>query len=170
MFWRKRLSRPAPILALLVLSALLAACTSAAHEPTAETTQAEQGSGSQEGGSSSPVTLTIAGAVEAEQSWSEDQVLGMDTIDTQAANSQGEQDTYTGVLLADLLSRAQPQAGATTVVFSDGEEASAEFALDQILSCGDCILSFRSRGGFSLVIPGNNPDLPVRGVVLIEVQ
>lgn len=162
------------MISIVVFTFLLAACAPAGitqpQSPSyggnlpVEPTETES-AGSREG-----VKVSLTGAVAEELRWSEAELRTMDTIESQAANSQGEQDTYTGVPINDLLAAARPQSGATSITFRDSDGNSAEFPLEQILNCADCILSFRTRGGFSVVIPGNNPDLPIRGVVIIEIQ
>ena len=42
----------------------------------------------------------------------------MEPIEAQSTNKQGEISTYTGVRISDLLSKAGPKDGATTVVFA----------------------------------------------------
>jgi len=114
--------------------------------------------------------LKVSGAVANEQAWTEDEVKGMDAIDVVTTNNKGEESTYTGVLLGDLLSLAQPDAGATTVVFVADDGAAAEISLEELTNCADCIASFRSQGGFSTVLPGYPGNMQVKGVIEIQVK
>ena len=61
--------------------------------------------------------LKITGSVETEVGWTEDKIRSMDTIEAESTNKEGETKTYTGVRISDLLSKAVPTSGATTVVF-----------------------------------------------------
>jgi hypothetical protein len=119
---------------------------------------------------SAPVALKVTGAVASEQAWTEAEVQAMNTLDVESTNSKGEKATYTGVLINDLLALAQPNADATTVVFVADDGFKAEITLEELGACADCILSFRSQGGFSSVLPGFAGGLQVKGVVEIQVK
>ncbi len=62
------------------------------------------------------------------------------------------------------------QEGATTITFvaDDGYEASA--AWEEVQACADCIVSFRTRGGFSMVMPDFPKNMRVKGVIEIRVE
>jgi DMSO/TMAO reductase YedYZ molybdopterin-dependent catalytic subunit len=112
----------------------------------------------------------ITGAVETEVGWTEEKIRSMDTIEAESTNKSGETKTYTGVRLTDLLSKADPQDGATTVVFVADDGYTGEAALAEIETCADCIVSFRNQGGFSIVAPGFPGNVQVKGVVEIQVK
>jgi len=112
----------------------------------------------------------ITGAVETEVGWTEEKIRSMDTIDAESTNKAGETQTYTGVRISDLLSKADPKAEATTLVFVADDGYSAEVALAEIQACADCILSFRNQGGFSIVAPDFPGNAQVKGVVEIQVK
>jgi DMSO/TMAO reductase YedYZ molybdopterin-dependent catalytic subunit len=114
--------------------------------------------------------LKITGAVENEIGWTEEKIRSMDTIEAESTNKQGETSTYTGVLIDDLLGKAKPNADATTLVFVADDGYSAEAALSEIQACADCIVSFRNQGGFSIVAPGFEGSVQVKGVVEIQVK
>jgi len=116
------------------------------------------------------IALKVTGAVASEQAWTEADVKAMKTLDVEATNSKGEKDTYTGVLITDLLALAQPNADAATVVFVADDGFTAEVSLEELNACANCILSFRSKGGFSSVLPGFDGKLQVKGVVEIQVK
>ena len=122
------------------------------------------------GGIPENAALKITGKVGQEIGWTEDQVKTMDTIDVQSTNKQGETQTYTGVLLKDLVALAGPAADATTVVFVAGDGYTAEMPLADLMACTNCIASFRSQGGFSTVLPDHPGNLQVKGVVEIQVK
>jgi len=114
--------------------------------------------------------LKITGNVETEVGWSEEKIRSMDTIEAESTNKEGETSTYTGVRISDLLSKADPQDGATTVAFVADDGYSAEAPLADIEACADCIVSFRNQGGFSIVMPDFASNLQVKGVVEIQVK
>jgi len=61
-------------------------------------------------------------------------------------------------------------ADATKVVFVADDGYTAEVTLEDLNACADCIVSFRSNGGFSTVLPGFAGSLQVKGVIEIQVQ
>jgi DMSO/TMAO reductase YedYZ molybdopterin-dependent catalytic subunit len=122
------------------------------------------------GGIPANAALKITGNVKTEVGWTEEKVRSMDTIQAQASNKKGETETYTGVRLSDLLSKADPKEGATTVVFVADDGYTAEVPLADMQNCADCIVSFREQGGFSTVLPNFPGNVQVKGVVEIQVK
>jgi DMSO/TMAO reductase YedYZ molybdopterin-dependent catalytic subunit len=114
--------------------------------------------------------LKITGNVETEVGWTEEKIRSMDTIEAEFTDKEGETSTYTGVRIGDLLSKADPKDGATTVAFVADDGYSAEASLADIESCSECIVSFRNQGGFSIVAPGFPSNVQVKGVVEIQVK
>lgn len=112
----------------------------------------------------------ITGKVKTEVGWTEEKIRSMDTIEAQSTNKSGETSTYTGVRISDLLSKADPEDDATTVVFIADDGYNAEAPLADIEACADCIVSFRNQGGFSIVAPGFEGGVQVKGVVEIQVK
>jgi len=112
----------------------------------------------------------ITGMVETEVGWTEEKLRSMDTIEAEATDKEGETSTYTGVRISDLLSKADPTGDATTLVFIADDGYSAEAPLADIEACADCIVSFRNQGGFSIVAPGFEGSVQVKGVVEIQVK
>jgi DMSO/TMAO reductase YedYZ molybdopterin-dependent catalytic subunit len=112
----------------------------------------------------------ITGNVKTEVGWTEEKIRSMDTIEAESTNKEGETSTYTGVRISDLLSKADPNDDATTVVFVADDGYSAEAPLADIEACADCIVSFRNQGGFSIVAPGFAGNVQVKGVVEIQVK
>jgi tungstate transport system substrate-binding protein len=123
-----------------------------------------------EGGIPADAALKVTGNVATPIGWTEEAVKAMDTIDVQSTNKQGETQTYTGVLLKDLVALAGPAADATTVVFVASDGYTAEMPLADLMACTNCIASFRSQGGFSTVMPDQPGSLQVKGVVEIQVK
>lgn len=158
----------------LILSLVLAACGSAAstEAPATEAPAATEAptEAATEEAPAAQVALKITGAVAKEQAWTEDEVKAMPTLDVESTNNKGEKETYTGVLISELIVMAEPNADATTVVFVADDGYTAEIALADVTACADCIVSFRSKGGFSTVLPGQIGKLQVKGVIEIQVK
>jgi tungstate transport system substrate-binding protein len=114
--------------------------------------------------------LKVTGLVENEMAWTEDEVKAMPTVTVQAQNNQGQTEDYTGVLIKDLLALAVAKPEATTVVFVADDGYTAEVPLAEMLACETCIISFRSQGGFSTVLPDYPKNVQVKGVIEIQVQ
>ncbi len=142
---------------LLIGFAVLAGCATSA--PTATPLSPEV-----------PVALKITGKVGKEMAWSEEQVRAMPTMDVQSKNKQGETSIYTGVSISVLLEMAGVQAEASAVAFTAGDGSSAEAQWAEVQACQDCIISFRNKGGFSVVMPDFPSDLQLKGVVEIQVK
>ena len=165
------------IITLLLLSLVLSACASATtlepapvvEEPaTAEEAPiVEEAPAAEE---TAGVALKVTGSVASEQAWTEDEVKAMNTIDVESTNSKSESDTYTGVLLTDLLAAAQPNADATMLVFVADDGSTADVSIEEINACADCIASFRSKGGFSAILPGFDKKAQLKGIVEIQVK
>jgi len=114
--------------------------------------------------------LVVFGEVKTPMGWAEDEVRAMDTTDAVGTNSSGDSETYTGVLIATLLNMAEPKTQATTLVLVADDGYSVEVPLADVLACEDCILSFRTNGGFSSVLPGFAKNTNVKGVVQLQVK
>ncbi len=114
--------------------------------------------------------LKITGNVETEVGWTEEKIRSMDSIDAESTNKQGETESYSGVRISDLLSKADPKGDATTLAFVADDGYSAEVPLADIQACADCIVSFQNQGGFRIVAPGFPSDIQVKGVVEIQVK
>lgn len=131
--------------------------TTSSEEPAAETADG-------------PIALTISGMVKNEQAWTEAEIQAMETMEAEALNNSGETDTYTGVSVNSLLALADVKNQATAVTFVTGDGETLEMPLADLQACENCILSFRTQGGFSTTFPGFD-DLPrLRDVVEIIVN
>lgn len=116
------------------------------------------------------VALKITGKVGKEMGWPEADVRAMKTVDVQSTNSKGATETYTGVPIGELLALAAPAADAKTIEFVADDGYKAEAPLADVLACKDCIVSFRSNGGFSTVLPKFAKNLQVKGVVEMNLK
>jgi len=128
------------------------------------------GASSGEAAAAGDFALKVTGLVDKETGWKEDEVKAMTVISVESTNKSGEKSTYKGVLISDLLKEAGSKADAKTVVFVAGDGFTAEIALADVVTCEDCIVSFREKGGFSTVLPGQPGSLQVKGVVEIQVK
>jgi tungstate transport system substrate-binding protein len=124
----------------------------------------------QDAAAASAPALKITGKVEQETTWSEDEVKALPTLDVVSKNNQGQEETYTGVSINDLLSLAKPLADATAVVFVADDGFTTEITLAELTACTDCIVSFRSQGGFSTGMPGFSGKLQVKGVIEFQIK
>lgn len=112
----------------------------------------------------------ITGSVKTEVGWTEDKLLSMDALDVEYTDKDGETQTYSGVRIGDLLSKADPEDGATTVAFVADDGYSAEAPLAEIEACANCIVAFQNQGGFRIVAPDFEGSVQVKGVVEIQVK
>ena len=116
------------------------------------------------------VALKITGKVDNEMGWSEEEVRAMETMDTQSTNKKGETETYTGVSVNTLLESAGVQADASTIIFIADDGSTGKIPLAEVQACADCIISFRSQGGFSVVMPSFPSNVQVKEVIEIQAQ
>lgn len=112
----------------------------------------------------------ITGNVETEVGWTGEKLRSMNAIQTEYTNKKGETNTYTGVPIGDLLSKASPKADANTVVFVADDGYTAEAPLADIQACGKCIVAFDDEGAFRIVAPDFASNVQVKGVVEIQVK
>ena len=146
---------PAVLLGLIVLAALVGCGGTPAGDG---------------GEPSGEVALEVTGNVDNAMSWTEDEVRSMDTIEAERENKEGEMSTYTGVPIKALLEKAGVADGASTVTFVAGDDYTADAELSDVMGCENCIVSFRNKGGFSIVMPGHSGKLQVKDVIEIQVN
>lgn len=123
-----------------------------------------------ESGGSGEAALKVTGLVDSEKAWTEDEIKAMPTMEAERANKEGTMETYTGVAINTLLEEAGVQSGATTLVMVADDGYEAEVPLADIQGCGNCIVSFRSQGGFSTVLPDFPGNVQVKGVIELKVK
>jgi DMSO/TMAO reductase YedYZ molybdopterin-dependent catalytic subunit len=82
----------------------------------------------------------------------------------------GEQESYTGVRLTELLAYAAPTEEATSVVFTAVDGYASQVDLADVLACADCLLAFDDDGSLKMVMPGMESSAWVKQVVTIGVQ
>jgi hypothetical protein len=152
-------------LVVLVLG-LLAGCAAPAEpqEAVAETEAAEAAA------PAGDVALKVTGLVGTEMAWTEAEIKAMETMTVEAANKDGEMKSYDGVLINTLLTLAGPAADATTVVYVADDGFTGEVPLADVVACTNCIVSFRSQGGFSIIMPDFPGNVQVKGVVEIQLK
>jgi hypothetical protein len=115
--------------------------------------------------------LVIVGNVEKEIGWLEETIRAMDTIDVESTNSSGDSELYTGVSIRTLMENAVVNPEATSIIFiSDDGKSSGEIPVSDVITCENCIVSFRTKGGFSIVAPDLGKDAQIKGVIRIDVK
>jgi hypothetical protein len=137
-------------LQITIFSALIAGCDAGADE--------------------SPVALQVTGNVREQVGWTEEAIRAMDTIEAVSTNKEGEESTYTGVPITMLLEEAGVQSDVSTLVIVGDDGYEAKVSLADVQACADCIVSFRNKGGFSIVMPGFPGKVQVKGVVEIRAE
>ncbi len=155
---------------LLILVVALAGCQQAAAPTPAPTKAPAAPTAAPQASASGDAALKVTGKVASPIGWAEDEVKAMNTTTAESKNKQGETSTYTGVPIKDLLALAKPASDAATVAFVADDGFTAETPLADVTSCANCIVSFRSQGGFSTVLPDKPSNLQVKGVVEIQVK
>ena len=75
-----------------------------------------------------------------------------------------------GVSLNALLDLAGLQEGVTTLTLVADDGATVDVDLAEVRACEDCILSFRTKGGFRSVMPGFSGQAQIRGVIELQVK
>ncbi len=108
--------------------------------------------------------------VNQEMAWTEEEVKALPTMQAERANNAGQMETYTGVSIASLLQMAGPKTRADTAVYVADDGSTAEVPLADVLGCEYCIFSFRTQGGFSVVMPGFLSNVQVKSVIEVQVK
>lgn len=121
------------------------------------------------GGIPADAALKVTGNVETEVGWTDAKIRSMDTISADYTDKSGETKTYTGVAINDLLGKAGPNSGATTVILVADDGYTAELALADVQGCADCIVAFDDPG-FRSVMPNLSGKAQVKGLVEIQVK
>ncbi len=122
------------------------------------------------GGGAEEAALTVSGKVSEEAAWTEKELRGLGTQETDYTDKDGETTTYTGVSVNALLKAAGLQAGATTIEFVADDGYSAEVPLADLQACTQCIVAFEDDGGLRMVMPGFSGKAQVKGVIEINVK
>lgn len=94
-------------------------------------------------------------------------VVTISTIPPKQTSAQ----SYTGVLLNDLLDQAGLQSGASSVLFTASDGYSAEVSLADIRACTNCLLAFSgAAGSYSTIMPGMLGNNWTKNVIKLEVK
>ena len=158
------------IAALLVLVVALAGCgQAAAPEAAAENPPAAEEQPSESAGGASGADLSITGLVDSEQALARADLEAMDTIEVVTTNKDGEEKTYSGVLISALLDKAAVQDGATTIVFIADDGYEVEAPLADIQGCTDCIIAI-DGDILRSVLPDQPGNMQVKGLVELRVK
>jgi len=114
--------------------------------------------------------LTLAGLVNAEQSWSRDMLEALGKVELQLEHPKKGMQEYEGVRLNDLLALAGPKDGAAKLVLTADDGYAVEADLAAVLACADCLVAFADDGTLVLAMPGMESSLWVKNLVKIEVK
>ena len=114
--------------------------------------------------------LKVTGLVNKPAAWTEAEVKALPTTEAERANKEGVMEKYTGVALIKLLELVEVKPEATTLVFVAEDGYTADVPLADVMKCANCILSFRSNGGFSSVLPDFSGKAQVKGVVEMQLK
>ena len=125
---------------------------------------------SQESAAPAAGALKVTGKVNEEKAWTEEEVKALSTIEVESTDKQGQKETYTGVLISDLLNLAGPQSDAATVVFVADDGYTAEIPLAEVMACANCIVALNDDGGFRTVLPDYPGKMQVKGLIEIQVK
>jgi DMSO/TMAO reductase YedYZ molybdopterin-dependent catalytic subunit len=121
---------------------------------------------------SAPGALLITGEIDRSLSLTDSDLHGMKvvTISTMPPKQTAAQ-SYTGVLLNELLDQASVKAGASSVLFTASDGYSAEVSLADIRACNNCLLAFsETAGSYSTIMPGMLGNNWTKNVIKIEVK
>jgi len=117
------------------------------------------------------VSLIVGGDVAAGGTWDADRLQKLNIVGLVAIQPNGEEVTYQGVLLKDLLDAVEPSPAATHLVFTSAGDDLVEMPLDQARACEECLVAFGPWGSeLRLAMPGQPAELWVRSLVRIEVR
>ncbi len=116
-------------------------------------------------------SLSIAGAVEHEISFTEADLRAMEVVAITAEHPKKGKQGYEGVSLNALLDLAGIQDGAKTLVITASDGFSTEVSLAEVRACADCLVAFTDTAeSFTMVMPGLSSSAWVKGVVRLEVK
>ena len=115
--------------------------------------------------------IRVTGAVAQEYGWTLEEFKAMDTIEVEAADRQGNIQTYTGVPITVFLDVAQPNAEATQIQFKADFGYVVDVPLADVRACGQCIVTY-DEGADKLfsVMPGFDTTAQVDGLVKMFVK
>ena len=145
-----------PMFGLFKISEPVVNPTEAVEEPTEEVSE------------TGDAALTMSG-LGVMMSWTADELMAMDMIETDYTNRDGETTTYTGIALTTLMDLAGLQDSATTLVFVADDGYSAEVTIEEITACEGCMVA-PDDGSYRMVLPGFPGNVQVKGVIEIQVE
>jgi hypothetical protein len=118
-----------------------------------------------------PVTLTVTGLVGNPLSLTDVSLHGMKVANITAEQPKKGSQSFSGVRLSDLLTKAEVKSEAATLVFSASDGFSAELDIPTVNSCADCMVAFTDTAGtYLLVMPGQAGKMWVKNLIKIEVK
>lgn len=113
--------------------------------------------------------LQIVGLAGATQSWTLDDLKGMELVKVTVDHPKKGQQELEGLRLNALLALAQPKSEAQKLVLSASDGYSVEIDLKAVKSCVDCLVAV-SDDGLSLAMPGMESSFWVKDLAKIELK
>jgi len=142
------------ITSLVVLSGLIVSCAPQAAPATAELAIAE-------------AALTLSGPA-TQVSWSMEDLHGLETIETDYTNKDGEATTYTGVAFSTLMAEAGIDS-FTSLTLVAADEYTADVTSGELAGCPNCIVAF-DDDSLRSVMPDLSGKLNVKDLVEIRIN
>jgi len=142
------------IASMFVLSALIVSCAPMAAPAAAEPAMAE-------------AALTLSGAA-TQVSWSMEDLKGLETIETDYTNKDGETTTYTGVAFSALLAEAGIDS-FTSLTLVAADEYTADVTAEELVGCPNCIVAF-DDDSLRSVMPDLSGKLNVKDLIEIRIN
>jgi hypothetical protein len=101
--------------------------------------------------------------------WSEDEVRGLEAIEVEYTDKDGENTTWAGAPLTTVLDLSGVTADAAILTFVASDGNAADVTLDEVQDCAECVVAFQDCGGFRMVLPDFSSKVQAKDVVEIQV-
>jgi len=113
--------------------------------------------------------LSITGKVQSPVSWSLDEIKSMPIVNANAKNAKGKVEAFSGVAIVDLLKNVVILPEAKDIGFLNSSGKRVSYSLAYIQSCPTCLLAYKNKGGFVLVVTGVAQPMAINGVKEIQI-
>jgi hypothetical protein len=151
------------LLVSFVLAVMLAACSTAVvttAAPVVVATTAPAG----------PVALTVTGKVAEVENFTMADLKAMNVITAAVTHPKNGDISVTGVLLKDVLAKAQPAADATKITFVGSDGYTIDLDLAPVLACANCMIGFADDGSLTTAMPTFPGNAWAKLLVSIEIK
>ncbi|MBN2501044.1 MAG: hypothetical protein JXB38_09730 [Anaerolineales bacterium] len=113
--------------------------------------------------------LTIGGAVAEVKAYLLEELEALEMVELTVEHPKKGEQTYTGVLLSDVLAQVSINDDAATLVITASDGYSTEAPLADVLACESCLVTIED-GTLSLVMGGLDSGLWVKDVILFDIK